>query len=290
MQEQGFFLKKAAAADTSNFEWQKHVFAEINNDSDSGKEIGIALSKGVSYEKLCQSFQTHSSILIGRTDDRVAETSSRTPDAKPNTKSTTAKSKKATSTSAKPYYWLDRGVATPAYLNDYVSTEKCQLRNYLGSSVKKWFSEIQDSSTNNYQASSSSSSTPTNNEKSNTSTKIFHPFKSTYTGPKIVCFTGKKQFLSLVSSQQSNYTTSSSSSSGEKNANEEAPNSTNFQFGRQQNCKILNWPFPDAEIWVMPSTSGRAVFNTKEERYAPYRRMAERLVELRSVPGSGTAA
>lgn len=108
------------------------------------------------------------------------------------------------------------------------------------------------------------------NKEISKTVRILHEkdFKD-YTGPKIVVFTGKKQFLSLMSSQSGNYACS-------KNV---GGRTASFRYGKQEQCKLLNFPFPNAEIWVLPSTSGRAVL-TKDERYGPYRKLRERLTEL----------
>ncbi|CCI48653.1 unnamed protein product [Albugo candida] len=52
-------------------------------------------------------------------------------------------------------------------------------------------------------------------------------------------------------------------------------------YGRQS-CLPPDWPFRDLhswEVWVLPSSSGRAVM-TKEERVVPYQQLAKRFHDI----------
>jgi len=86
-----------------------------------------------------------------------------------------------------------------------------------------------------------------------------------YGGPKICAFTGKKQFTSLF----------------------ESPPSKVIPFGRLPDDVPLppGWPFEDrsqVQVWVLPSSSGRAAM-THEQRFTPYKQLAEEVARLRSL-------
>lgn len=74
--------------------------------------------------------------------------------------------------------------------------------------------------------------------------------------PVIVAFTGKRQWTELFEPALPRV------ESGPQSASSRPP----------------GWPFPPeaTEVWVLPSSSGRAAF-TNEERERPYRALAERL-------------
>eukprot|EP00392_Amoebophrya_sp_AT5.2_P009934 g9965.t1 len=97
-----------------------------------------------------------------------------------------------------------------------------------------------------------------------------------YKGPKIVAFTGRKQFLDVMQS----FEVGGSAAGG---LSSKVYSGTKFQYGKQPADtarKLLNWPFgKESEIWALPSTSGRAVL-TREERYGPYKDLCKRLAAL----------
>ncbi len=75
--------------------------------------------------------------------------------------------------------------------------------------------------------------------------------------PLVVAFTGKRQWASLF----------------------EPPLPGGFPHGRQE-CRPPGWPLPyESEVWVLPSSSGRAVMSA-EEREGPYRALGERIASL----------
>ena len=53
---------------------------------------------------------------------------------------------------------------------------------------------------------------------------------------------------------------------------------------RETKVPIINWPFPreNTEVWVMPSTSGRAVIS-HADRYGPYIKLAQRMRETHNL-------
>eukprot|EP00898_Chlorokybus_atmophyticus_P007568 jgi/Chlat1/7812/Chrsp66S07335 len=82
---------------------------------------------------------------------------------------------------------------------------------------------------------------------------------SSSSSPRIIAFTGKRQWLELF---------------------DRPP--LHRPFGPQPSqCRPPGWPLDDDnhEVWVLPSSSGRAVM-TKEERLGPYRCLAERVGEI----------
>ncbi|KXZ56817.1 hypothetical protein GPECTOR_1g736 [Gonium pectorale] len=77
--------------------------------------------------------------------------------------------------------------------------------------------------------------------------------------PRLVAFSGKRQFLELLNVGRS----------GRDRAK-------TVEFGPQSELP-RGWPFPrSTEVWVCSSTSGAAAM-TKEQREGPYKRLAERL-------------
>lgn len=86
--------------------------------------------------------------------------------------------------------------------------------------------------------------------------------QTSYLGPSICAFTGKRQFTTLFESGK-------------------APK--NVPFGKLPADVPLppTWPFPHCQVWVLPSSSGRAAM-THEQRFTPYKQLAEELRRLRA--------
>ena len=81
--------------------------------------------------------------------------------------------------------------------------------------------------------------------------------KEDYFGPSIIAFTGKRQFLMMYPRKK------------------DEPKG--IPFGKvPPHLLPANWPLPKdkCQVWVLPSSSGRAVM-THEQRAAPYRSLAE---------------
>ncbi len=75
--------------------------------------------------------------------------------------------------------------------------------------------------------------------------------------PKIIAFTGIRQWSQLFE-----------------------PIQPRTKFGIQdEHLRPPGWPYVDAEVWVLPSSSGRAAYTFKE-RILPYHELSERLEKM----------
>lgn len=92
----------------------------------------------------------------------------------------------------------------------------------------------------------------------------------TYRGPRLVAFTGKRQFQVLFHPAR-------------------PPKEPRLPFGRlpDEYPSPPNWPFSrqECDIWILPSSSGRAAMS-HTERTTPYAELAEALRALRAPCGS----
>lgn len=76
-------------------------------------------------------------------------------------------------------------------------------------------------------------------------------------GPAVVAFTGKRQWVELFDARPSG-----------------------VEFGLQSPLvRPAGWPLGEAEVWVLPSSSGRAAM-TAEARLGPYRALGARLAQV----------
>ena len=117
--------------------------------------------------------------------------------------------------------------------------------------------------------------------------------------PAIIAFSGKRQFIELFDSkgkkkqgnkkQKLDQATATMQTNTDRNNMHQSSDSeiirsqicpTEIQYGRQH---VLpgGWPLPvaAAEVWVLPSTSGAAAM-TRENRFGPWQRLADRLREI----------
>ena len=123
---------------------------------------------------------------------------------------------------------------------------------------------------------SSSSSSPSSNPSS--PSREFHP--STCCAPRVIAFTGKRQFVELLNAGRGDPARSKDTNDGNNNKRKKAPfDSSSVAYGLQpRSLRPKGWPrcLSETEIWVLTTTSGAAGL-TNEARAAPYLELGRRL-------------